>query len=110
MEVNVKYKIFGKRGYFNKIIKLPDFCASYLERYTIEIVEYRDRNCMGIYFQTKEDPNTDIWSHLIVQPGIPGNIVQGFKQAFEDLEHEITRIKETTNDVYTETFSMCGLS
>ena len=95
MDATVKAKIYGKKGWHDKIIKLPDFCMSYLEKFNLEIVEYRNMNCMGIFFQSKEDLKTDFWSHTIRQPGIPGNIVQGFKEAFEGLEIALNHVKET---------------
>ena len=112
MDVKIKVKIFGKSGWHDKILKLPDFCTPYLEKFNIEVVEYRNLNCMGVFFQTKEDPKTDMWSHTIKHPGISDNIVQGFKEAFEGLEKIINPKKEEEeqDDTDTETYPLCGLS
>jgi hypothetical protein len=94
MDVKVKAKIFGKKDWVDKTLKLPEFCAPYLEKFNIEIVEYKQMNCMGIFFQKKEEPTVDFWSHTIQKPGILGNIVQGFKEAFEGLELAINPKQE----------------
>lgn len=103
MDVTVKAKIFGKKGWSDKTLKLPEFCAPYLEKFNIEIVEYRHINCMGVFFQSKDNPKTDFWSYTIRQPGIPGNIVQGFKEAFAGLELVLNPVKEeVSNDDGTD--------
>jgi hypothetical protein len=86
MEISAKVKKWGESKWSNKTIILPDFCAPYFEKYTLELVEYHKQSCLGIYFQTKEQPDVDVVSYTVHRPELQQCIAQGFKEAFQMID------------------------
>ena len=85
METKLKIKKFGDKDWSEKKIILPDFCATLLEKYQFDIVEYHNIKILVIFFQEKDNPDVDVISIPVQKPEIQSNIVEGFKRAFEQL-------------------------
>jgi hypothetical protein len=92
MEISAKVKKWGEQEWKTKTIILPDFCAPYFEKYTLELIEYHKQSCLGIYFQTKEQPDIDVVSYTVQRPELQQCIAEGFKEAFQKLS-ELTVIE-----------------
>ena len=85
MEVKVQSKKIGQGYWSTKTIILPDHVAPYFEKYSLDIIESPEYQCMSLYFHKKGGKGEDVWSYTIHRPSIHENIVHGFKTAFEEL-------------------------
>ena len=83
MEVQARIQKFGDKTWCMKTIILPDFCATLLEKYKFEVVEYHNLKNLVIFFQTKDNPDVDVISVPVQRPEMQSNIADGFKRAFE---------------------------
>ena len=86
MEVQAKIKEIGQEWKMVKTL-LPEHFAPFMEKYDLEIVQYPMFKSMGVYFVNKAFPKEDSVSVTIRNPSIPDNIKDGFKEAFELLQH-----------------------
>ena len=86
MDAHVKRKNIQDRVWGNGIIRLPDSCAHYFEKYDITIVEYPHLRSTGIFVQNKATPDIDIVSYTVKKSFIRENILIGFKKLFEELD------------------------
>ena len=84
MEIKVQTQQFGQNKWVTKSLLLPDHVAPYFEKYNLDIVEYPIQRCMSLFFRSK-NTGVDVWSHTIDRPSIQANIINGFKNAFEEL-------------------------
>jgi hypothetical protein len=94
MEAQARIKKAGDQKWQNIKIKLPDSVAPYLEKYDMELIEYSGDPFIGIYFQDKSDPDTDVVSHTVRNQNAGNNMSDGFKAAFMQLR-DIERQNET---------------
>lgn len=102
MEVQAKIKEIGQEWKTVKTL-LPEHFAPFMEKYDLEIVQYPMFKSMGVYFVNKVFPKEDSVSVTIKNPSIPDNIKDGFKEAFELLQHyEASKMITETPTVSTE--------
>lgn len=95
MEVNAKYRKVGQVVTTEVTIKLPDHCAPYFEKYTVELLEELFPKRMGIFFQTKDNPEVDIVSRTVYMHHAKGAMSEGFRLAFKDLDVIIQEERQT---------------